>query len=497
MFQVISETATISNTLYFALDEDTGTAQPLLAAQVNDVSESPDVELTCSVSINKGTNASSVGTFGGIVGTVKENAKLSLSLSNQCTDTLSVTGASDIGLFCNVMETGSALTAELAESKGGIIITATAQGGNAGGIVGQITDAELSFTGNAITNLTIDAGTNGNTGGIAGKYTNSKEDGSIDLTGFQISVTLGSTGRNVGGVFGTLENTGTGKFTINGASEAEGNHVDSVLTGSGKPTGYGGLVGIYQTSSKDSKLMIQNLSIHSAVDTNNSSAFDTYGGVLGKIITEVSANAPDNTYVSFQNLTVSSDFNNSNRFNLFGGIIGAMDGKGCFLKGEDLTVSCGSPVNAGEKRGGLFGYMEGGVLRLTGTTDLSGMHITAARWRGQVIGLNNNGLVYGVGDGNGTYGGTTGWKLIRSASSTASDSGSWGQVLRLDGVVLKETTTAASDENTLLFYDESANTVQIQNPGAGENGTYTIQNTSPGQINITGQNHLLWLGRIH
>ena len=479
LFQAISETAIISNTLHFALDEDTGTAQPLLAAQVNDVPESPDVELTCSVSINKGTNASSVGTFGGIVGTVKENAKLSLSLSNQCTDTLSVTGASDIGLFCNVMETGSALTAELAESKGGITITATAQGGNAGGIVGQITDAELSFTGNAITNLTIDAGTNGNTGGIAGKYTNSKEDGSIDLTGFQISVTLGSTGSNVGGVFGTLKNTGTGKFTIKGASEAEGNHVDSVLTGSGKPTGYGGLVGIYQTSSKDSKLMIQNLSIHSAVDTNNSSAFDTYGGVLGKIITEVSQNAPDNTYVSFQNLTVSSDFNNSNHFNLFGGIIGAMDGKGCFLKGEDLTVSCGSPVNAGEKRGGLFGYMEGGVLRLSGTTDLSGMHITAARWRGQLIGLNNNGLVYGVGDGNGTYGGTTGWKLIRSASSTASDSGSWGQVLRLDGVVLKETTTASSDENTLLFYDESANTVQIQNPGADENGTYTIhiQNT--------------------
>ena len=117
LFQAISETAIISNTLHFALDEDTGTAQPLLAAQVNDVPESPDVELTCSVSINKGTNASSVGTFGGIVGTVKENAKLSLSLSNQCTDTLSVTGASDIGLFCNVMETGSALTAELAESK--------------------------------------------------------------------------------------------------------------------------------------------------------------------------------------------------------------------------------------------------------------------------------------------------------------------------------------------------------------------------------------------
>ncbi len=111
-----------------------------------------------------------------------------------------------------------------------------------------------------------------------------------------------------------------------------------------------------------------------------------------------------------------------------------------------------------------MGHLVMGVLRLHGTTDLRNQKITAAyNHTGQIVGNNENGLVYATGNGSGLYESNEGWKLIRYSDQdrSGSDIGNWGAVVRL-GEKLTEGTDG------VLSFAADAHTVKVNN-GTGTN----------------------------
>ena len=102
-----------------------------------------------------------------------------------------------------------------------------------------------------------------------------------------------------------------------------------------------------------------------------------------------------------------------------------------------------------------------------GATDLSGQRITTAYHHvGQIVGNNDDGLVYALGNGNGLNADGSGWSLTRytGADRGGSDIGNWGAVIRL-GDQLSE------GSNGVFTFDQDAHTVQVHNGNGSELGS--------------------------
>ena len=143
-----------------------------------------------------------------------------------------------------------------------------------------------------------------------------------------------------------------------------------------------------------------------------------------------------------------------------------------------VTVSTGNNY----KGGGIVGRMNAGVLRLSGTTDL-----TAAPSRndkatdgnqtsGQIVGYRASALVYALGtgaDSNATYG--NGWcfdRYSKTNSNYVDDIGNWGEVVRFNTIVQEEVEGVQQnvlkniEDSTysILTYSSSDHTVTIAAP---------------------------------
>ena len=114
-----------------------------------------------------------------------------------------------------------------------------------------------------------------------------------------------------------------------------------------------------------------------------------------------------------------------------------------------------------------MGHLVKGVLRLHGTTDLSSQKITMAYHHvGQIVGNNDDGLVYALGNGNGLNADRSGWSLTRytGADRGGSDIGNWGAVIRLGDQLFE-------GDNGLFTFDGDAHTVQVRNGNGSELGS--------------------------
>ena len=99
----------------------------------------------------------------------------------------------------------------------------------------------------------------------------------------------------------------------------------------------------------------------------------------------------------------------------FGGLAGKIEDGLLNVGSVTLTTADSNDLAADEVegRGGLVGHLVKGVVRLHGTTDLRGQKLTTAyNHTGQIVGNNENGLVYAIGNGNTSSDSQTGWKLI-------------------------------------------------------------------------------------
>lgn len=494
LFNALSTKAKLG-TIPFCISESTPSMQePLLAGKLKQ--GGADECLTGKIVLRDlNSDKISNAVIGGLIGTMEKGTSATLTFENQFTKELTISTSSHTGLFCNTMAENTSLTAEFkkASNAGSIKVEATEAGMDAGGFVGHMeTDAGLKIAGSSIDQVTSDSG---NAGGLVGSVT----DGSIQLkeqtTAFSFADTLtvkaGSTsaagglngywlvtkgeavscdlsdyqfkklvisgGQDVGGLFGLLENTSTAKTAIS-ISASTANTMTAEV--SGTVTNFGGIIGTYQSDQMDNTLTIKG-EFDKAIDASTSGGANvnsSYGGIIGVI--------SEKSYVEIENVSATTADMKKDPKASFGGLVGKMNdgllnvGNVALKSSSDLSYDADNV----DGRGGLVGHLVKGVLRLHGSTDLSDQKITTAYHHvGQIVGNNNDGLVYALGNGNGLNAEGSGWSLTRysGADRGGSDIGNWGAVIRL-GDKLSE------GNDGVVTFDQDAHTVQVQNGNGSE-----------------------------
>ena len=381
--------------------------------------------------------------FSSVIGTLGENVNAKLTITNNA-DSVSVSGSGSAGLACGRMEKNSSLTVitsgsasyNVSSSSGnaGGMIGTMADGsaftlnnefaltgevtaaGYAGGLVGYAENASVSFEGTAMVSVTVSGALA--TGGVFGYYKSSEAENSFDISRYAVSCTLNR--ENSGGLFGKLENSGN--MTIN-KSDTEAADISVNRTSSDKQT-FGGLIGTYLSDNTSNSLTVSGISVSA---DNSAGGAEYFGGLIGK--------ADDDSYIRLENVSVSAS--GCKNVTSFGGIAGYADK--AFIDAENVTVN----TNGDFIGGGVIGNMNGGVLRLGGTTDLTG---TKAAGGGQIIGTRGAALIYAQ----------NGWQLNRGEAASFDDIGTWGEVLRL---------SSSLREDNIFNINETEHTVTVKRAG--------------------------------
>ena len=498
--------------------------KPLLAEKLKNSGDGTKLTSTVVLS-DLNSDRIQEAAIGGLIGTMEKGSSAEITFTNNFSNSLKVSGESHTGLFCNTMEPGASLTATFKNNvKNTVSVEATTSGadaggfvghmaadsqltiagtsaaqvssasGNAGGLVGSVTDGKISVQAEKGENdadagkfafadtLTLKAGSEKAAGGLIGAYSVTKG-GTNDGTGNSISYDLSeyefhsitvSGGKNVGGLFGVLKNTSTSSTTV----AVSGKMTDAITTkvpSESEVTNLGGLIGAYDTvisaDGNSAAVMKNTLAIKGtsnsagsdirAVSTGGSKASTTYGGVIGAV--------SGSSYVEIENVSASTaDMKNSNTTSV-GGLVGKLnDG---FLNVGNVTITTAddndlaNEADQVEGHGGLIGHLVKGVLRLHGETNLENQKITTAyNHVGQIVGCNENGLIYALGNGNSLDADRKGWSLTRYSGTdrSGSDIGNWGAVIRLGG-------NLSEGEDGVFTFDEVAHTVTINS--SVENGT--------------------------
>lgn len=494
LFNVLSTNASLG-TIPFCISESTPSMQePLLAGKLKKSEEGG--WLTGQI-VLRDLNSDKISNpvIGGLIGTMEKGTSAALTFENQFTKELTIRTSSHTGLFCNTMDKNTSLTAELKKASGagsikveateagmdaggfvghmepgaGLIIAGssvdqvTSDSGNAGGLVGSATDGsiqrkEQTTAFSFADTLTVKAGSTSAAGGLIGSWLVTKENAvSCDLSNYQFKKLVISGGQDVGGLVGVLKNTSTGRAAISISATTVTSEV------SGAVTNFGGIIGTYQSEQMNNTLTIKGESdnVIGASTSGGANVNSSYGGIIGAI--------SGSSYVEIENVSATTADMKKDQKASFGGLVGKMnDG---LLNVGDVTLISSSDLSFDadnvDGRGGLVGHLVKGVLRLHGTTDLSGQKITTAYHHvGQIVGNNDDGLVYALGNGNGLNEDGSGWSLTRytGADRGGSDIGNWGAVVRL-GDKLSE------GDNGVFAFDKDAHTVQVHNGTRSELGS--------------------------
>lgn len=524
LFYALSTKAKLDSISFSISKTFSSTGNPLLAEKLKNGGN--DTKLTSKVVLSNLNSAEiQEAAIGGLIGTMEEGSSAEITFTNNFSNSLKVSGESHTGLFCNTMESGASLTANFKNNdKNPVSVEATASeadaggfvgrmkvdsqltiagtsaaqvssaSGNAGGLVGSVTDGKISVQAENGENeadagkfafadtLTLKAGSDKAAGGLIGAYSVTKggtDNGtgnsiSYDLSEYEFHSITVSGGKNVGGLFGVLKNTSTRSTTV-AVSGKTTYAITTNVTSESEVTNLGGLIGAYDTvvsTDRDSVAVMKNtLAIKGtsnaadseirAVSTGGSKASTTYGGVIGAV--------SGSSYVEIENVSASTaDMKNSNATSV-GGLVGKLnDG---FLNVGNVTLATAAGNDLGstnpkvpsndtdqvEGHGGLIGHLVKGVLRLHGETNLETQKITTAyNHVGQIVGYNENGLIYALGNGNGLDEDGKGWSLTRYSGTDrgGSDIGNWGAVIRLGG-------NLSEGEEGVFTFNEVAHTVTI------------------------------------
>ena len=525
LFNAISGDAKINSKLNLkAADNMTAPilAENYVAGEKTDAS-SPIIHLNIDAKSEAATEENAnYSSFGGIIGTLGENASVSLEVTSAIPEAkTAVSGEGNKGFFCNTMEEGSSLNLIRFTGNADFNVTSTNEAAgalvgcmaananltvgtefvysgsvngaqNAGGLVGSTAaDAQITLQENYTVSGSIISG-NGNAGGMIGLTENNP----VSLTeGKKVSVTNASLSANgtsgaAGGLFGfdtisqenlsldlatySVENVTitSGKYAggvfgvLQNGAENDGTNTYTIgieaeanVSSTGNGVeNYGGLIGKYEAKNLGSTLNLKNLHLTSS---HNETKKTAYAGVIAEVTGK--------SYVKMDALTVAVNQKVENG-SYFGGLVAncpADDASGFFDIGT-VTISSekNNTVNKDGASGGLVGNLTDGVVRLYGKTDLSGIQPGGEGSQyGQLVGKSGTALVYAVGTGsNFNADDGSGWTLVRDGSSQyVSDIGNWGEVIRVDGNTLSEKVgTEESTSNTLLTYDNAGHTVTVK-----------------------------------
>ena len=502
-FNYLDQSATINAGLYLKAK---GTVDgPLLAA--NYVNRNSAEAKTISLMIGAEKEDNNLPSFGGIIGTMDSNTSLSLSVANKITEAnTTITGTGNLGFFCNTMGEGANLTiasyTDGNSTNSGSTGSGTATigynisttGGHSGGLVGEMQNGStltvnpaLNLTGNVTTTTVtgfaagglIGAATNptitwnqvtrtgkiegtSESGGFIGKAVY-KTELELDLSKINVSGITISNGNHAGGYFGVLnfDSASGDTITIKTNSQTE----QTELTHTGESWQFGGVIGQYSANSQSSTLKLESPN----VKINGNGTVTALGGIIGFVAgsgADHGFSTATSSYVEISDATVTANLTtDSTTVGYFGGLVGELgqaEGQGHFLSVSGATMVSGNDNGKAGKLGGILGKSTKGILRISGTTNLSGLTIAKTGTEcGQIAGSIDGTIVYALGSGNGTGGEGYEWKYIRPAAVSVSDIGSYGEVIRLDGSNLKETDGSSVDSNTLFTKDPNSHQFSV------------------------------------
>lgn len=486
-----------------------GIQEAAIGGLIGTMEEGSRAEITFTNNFSNSLKVSGEGHTGLFCNTMEPRASLTATFNNNDKNTVSVEATAseaDAGGFVGRMKADSQLTIA-----GTSVAQVSSVSGNAGGLAGSVTDGKISVQAENGENeaaagkfvfadtLTLKAGSEKAAGGLIGAYSVTK--GGIDNgTGNSISYALSeyefhsiavSGGKDVGGLFGVLKNTSTSSTTV-AVSGKTTDAITTKVTSESEVTNLGGLIGAYNTvastDGNSAAVMKNTLAIKGtsnfagsdirAVSKGGSKASTTYGGVIGAV--------SGSSYVEIENVSASTaDMKNSTTTSV-GGLVGKLnDG---FLNVGNVTLATAAGNDLGstdakvpandtdqvEGHGGLIGHLVKGVLRLHGETNLENQKITTAyNHVGQIVGFNENGLIYALGNGNGLDADGKGWSLTRYSGTdrSGSDIGNWGAVIRLGG-------NLSEGADGVFTFDEDAHTVRINS---------SVENRTKANINGANQ----------
>ena len=349
----------------------------------------------------------------------------------------------------------------------------------AGGLVGKADTPEITLTGKVTCKETISS--SGNDTAVGGYIGNVvfKETKSLDFNNLDVQAALNN-GSHAGGLFGVLNYdcaTG-GTLTLSNAAT-----VTPVFQGSNWQSG--GLIGQYTANSLKSTLSIQS----SKVTITHNGKATSFGGVIGFIAGTGAGSALKNATAAYvgingADVTVNTESNTSSVSDSFGGLVAEMSEHGHFLSvSGNVSITSSNVGSKVSGMGGILGKAKNGVLRISGTTDLSRLtFINTGKSFGQIAGEIDGTIVYALGSGNDD--GNSGWQLIRPKSCPVSALGSYGEVIRLNGTDLKEikkegekVSSDFSDTSELIHYYPSLHQIVICYNVSNTSSALTINNT--------------------
>ena len=272
----------------------------------------------------------------------------------------------------------------------------------------------------------------GLSGGIAGEYKPTYTDTvTIDLNKYTIgNTTKLNTGNSAGGLFG--------KYTAAGSVTITDSDTSTAFAPPQSTVPYGGVIGEYVNTAYTNTLTLSGFTVNNL----NATSSGNVGGVIGTL--------NGSTYVSVSGVSVTNV--TANNASYFGGIISTLDGSnaGSYL---DVTGNFTLSMASGKtyKGGALAGSFKTGVIRLAGTTDISGAQATNGY--AQLVYENDETLVYAKGNGA-----DSNWTLKRNAATTASDLGQWGEVVRMFDV---SGTSKNAEDAGIVTANDTAHTVTV------------------------------------
>ena len=425
----------------------------------------------------------------------QNNAKIELDNKNVYAD---VQSPSNTGMICGKINTGSTVNVKLLDnSDSSYSFNVVSFNGSAGKLVGEMTPSSILNVKTSNIAMLPSTGTVA-AKEYAGSLVGKNDCGSVSITDLSdppIPISYTSSGTilaeiGAGGIFGYYKANGdvdfSTKYSLSSANVCaqyaggfvgvfEGNGHDVTYSGtansvlSGKQdltvnevahsfgntiTSYGGIFGQYANTSLTNTFTINGAAVTAAIANSPTVADPSYfGGAIGEIR---SGNTDAAAYVYVDG---NSSFTISSGCALakyFGGIVGSAGIKGSMLDIGNVTVS----THGAFKGGGIVGYLNKGVLRLSGTTNMSGAQASSG---GQLVGTHGDSLVYAVGTGKDespSYG--SGWRFVRSTTASATDDiGTWGEVVRIpdiEGKAAVGDTPAVAD---IVSFDDSAHTAKI------------------------------------
>lgn len=500
--------------------EDPNASAPSYSGVIGEIRAGATVNLTYANKSGKAvvSNAAngqtdSMGDVGAVCGKMNNGSVLNLTYT-ETSSAYSITSANgNAGGLIGSMEGNATLnivSMPAAAASKSVIANGTAAGyGYAGGLVGKISSAAtIAFAENAqVGNAAATVfpvrgsitGVNG-AGGLFGYYKNMTSVNEFDFADYDVAATV--YGKNCGGLFGVLENPTTGDPAVASTMTIKntGSTTLTATSGTGDydSTGFfGGIVGRYVTNDLKNVLFLDGFSL----TANSSDSFAAFGGAIGYV--ESSA------YVKANGVSITATGTNKRSGNCdltsyayFGGLIGATAKKvnsnanGVLVDLGDFTLKTGSSGTEAYRGGGIVGTFQNGVLRLSGKTDLSaakpfgGYSDTVNTSYGQLVGYNDNVLVYALGDGStadGTAAYGTGWRFIRSNGAISDDLGTWGEVVRMvstDGATFNNLEDAG-----IVTFDGTNHTVTLSAASSSIGNTADFAKTALNVMLNQGSNY--------